>query len=310
MRIAVMMGGSSSERAISLVSGEAVLPALARLGHEAFIVDPADGAVAMLEALDPAPDLVFNALHGSGGEDGRIQAWLDWHGLRYTHSGMRASLLAFDKSAALALAKCHGITIAANQVQSGDALSRMVHEPMARPFVVKPVFEGSSIGVYLYQEATNTPFPPPDWRYGDAIIESFVAGQELTCAVLDGKALAVTELQPKRGFYDFDAKYSEDMTRHIVPAVIAPEVEALCRQWTERMHHLLGCCGITRCDFRFDPALAQSRGAAGGLHFLELNTHPGLTELSLVPEQAAYRGMSFDDLIAWIIQDALEQVQR
>ncbi len=305
MRIGVLMGGVSHERPISLISGKAVMKALIRLGHKPYQIDPIDGIDGLNNAIKPRPDLIFNALHGKYGEDGTIQAWLELQSIAYTHSDMRASVLAFDKITTLIIARANNIRTPESITLTQDQLLACSSDPMKRPFVVKPASEGSSFGVNIYTDHTNIEYPPLDWKYGNALIESFINGKELTVSVLKDKALGVTELCPRRGFYDYDAKYTSGLTEHILPAKINPEIADLCCEWALKMHHTLGCRGATRCDFRYNPNETSLECPYGKLYFLEINTQPGLTELSLVPEQAQHHGIDFDSLISWIIEEAV-----
>lgn len=293
--VAVLMGGWSAERDVSLVSGAACADALENAGYAVTRIDLQRDVSTLLEALTPRPDVVFNALHGRWGEDGAVQGLLDMMAQPYTHSGRVASTLAMSKPLSIQLFRQAGIPTAEHVELDIDEL-RAGPEPMARPYVVKPAHEGSSVGVYIVQEGTNGP-DYSDWSYGRAMVEEYVAGQELTVSVMGGKALAVTELRPKEGFYDYEAKYTDGRTDHLCPAPIPEALTAACMDYAERAHNILGCRGVSRSDFRYDPE-------KGRLIILETNTQPGMTPLSLVPEQAKHLGMSFEELVSWMVENA------
>lgn len=298
-RVAVLLGGLSPERPVSLVSGRACADALKRLGHIVIEVDPQEPDwIARLQA--EKPDAAFNALHGEWGEDGRVQAVLDLLHLPYTHSGVLASALAMDKDKAKAVLAAAGLPLAKGMLM--NRLEAAKGHPMDPPYVIKPNAQGSSVGVFIVREGANRPpeqLLDPDWSFGEEVlVEQFVAGQELTAAVMHGRgALAVTEIIPVSDWYDFDAKYAEGGSRHEIPAKISPAVEARILRAAEDAHKALGCRGVTRSDFRYDPATDM-------LALLEVNTQPGMTPTSLTPEQAAFKGMDFDALAAWILEDA------
>ncbi|MEM7070747.1 MAG: D-alanine--D-alanine ligase [Pseudomonadota bacterium] len=307
LNIGVLMGGKSAEREVSLMSGKPVLEAIDRLGYHGYMIDPVNGIESMEKMIaKQRPDVIFNALHGRYGEDGTIQAWLDLHGLIYTHSPMRASVLAFDKHISRIIAHGQNIQIPDGLYLDRATLQNLKSDPMPRPFVLKPVNEGSSVGVMIYKEDSNMEFPPKDWCYQNALIERFITGKELTTSVLGNQAFGVTELRPKQNFYNYESKYQSGMTEHILPADIDPQIAELCCKWALKMHHALECKGATRCDFRYDDQIGYQNSKHHGLYFLEINTQPGLTELSLVPEQAKYQGMGFDTLIDWMIKEALK----
>ncbi|WP_448580258.1 D-alanine--D-alanine ligase [Thermaurantiacus sp.] len=314
MRVTILMGGWSAERAVSLVSGADVARAARALGHEVTELDmgerPEDGRNLAERLLATRPDVVFNALHGTPGEDGRVQGLMDLLGLRYTHSGVTASAIAIDKVLTKAFLVPRGVRMPEGcLVQSADLFRA---DPLPRPFVLKPVNEGSSVGVAVVRDDGNFGQPigkmaEGPWRHYDMLLaEPFIAGLELTVAVLEepgtgaAQPLAVTELRPASGFYDYDAKYTEGLTTHICPAVIPPAVEAAALEAAASAHRLLGCRGVSRADFRWDP----ERGDAG-LFLLEVNTQPGMTPLSLVPEQAAYRGLTYEALVGRLIDVAV-----
>jgi D-alanine-D-alanine ligase len=299
--IVVLMGGWSAEREISLVTGNDVADALERLGHRVTRIDM-DRDVAR-KLADAAPDVVFNALHGTPGEDGSVQGMLDLMGLPYTHSGLTTSVIAIDKQLTKHELVALGIRMPPGVVVSSTSLHEA--DPLMRPYVVKPVNEGSSVGVAIVTEDSNYGNPigrdvDGPWRhYSELLAEPFISGRELTVAVLGDEALAVTELIPTRGFYDYDAKYTEGLTTHVCPADIPPEVEAAALDIAVRAHVGLGCRGVSRADFRWDPA-----HGVDGLYLLEINTQPGMTPLSLVPEQARYRGLDYDGLVGRILEAA------
>ena len=297
----VLMGGWSAEREVSLTSGRGIAEALRRLGHRVTEIDMGrDVAARMLEAR---PDVVFNALHGTPGEDGTVQGMLDLMSIPYTHSGLAASVVAIDKELTKTVLSAAGIRMPGGKVIE----ARSVHDgdPLPRPYVLKPVNEGSSVGVAIVSDDSNYGNPiarttPGPWaEYDQLMAEPFIAGRELTVAVLDDEALAVTELQAKRGFYDYDAKYTDGLTTHICPAELPAEVTKAAMDMALKAHRLLGCRGASRSDFRFD----DSQGVAG-LFLLEVNTQPGMTPLSLVPEQARYRGIDYDTLVGRILESA------
>ena len=301
MHIAVLMGGWSAERDVSLTSGRGIAAACERLGHRVTPIDMTRDVAAHLTAA--APDLVFNALHGTPGEDGTVQGLLDLLGLRYTHSGCAASAIAIDKALTKAFLAPLGIRMPGGHLV--DSASLYTGDPLPRPYVLKPVNEGSSVGVAIVTDAANCGNPiaaaaaGPWQRFATLLAEPFIAGRELTVAVLDGEALAVTELTTADGFYDYDAKYSEGRTVHHCPADLPAEITALALDVAARAHRALGLSGCSRSDFRFDPA-----HGADGLYLLEVNTQPGMTPLSLVPEQARYRGIDYDALVARIVAAA------
>jgi D-alanine-D-alanine ligase len=302
LHIAVLMGGWSSERPVSLMSGEGVARALESKGHRVTRIDM-DRDVA-IKLAETKPDVVFNALHGCPGEDGTVQGMMDLMGLTYTHSGLATSVIAIDKELTKQALVPHGIPMPGGRiVESAELYER---DPLARPYVLKPVNEGSSVGVAIVTDEGNYGNPisrdakGPWQEFASLLAEPFIRGKELTTAVLADKALLVTELKPKSGFYDFDAKYTDGMTEHVCPAKIPDEITQACKDIALRAHRLLGCKGATRSDFRWD----DSQGIEG-LFLLEVNTQPGMTPLSLVPEQAKHMGMDYADLVEAIVEDAL-----
>ena len=296
-RVAVLYGGMSAEREVSLASGRQVIAALRESGHEVTPVEVGSSLAALLAALDPPPDAVFNALHGRFGEDGAIQGVLDWLGIPYTHSGVRASALAMDKAAAKAIFQAAGLPVAQGRLV--DVAALMDADPMPLPYVVKPVNEGSSVGVEIMRAGDNRRAAvAAGWRFGaQALVEEYIPGRELTVGVMDDRALAVTEIGSRHEFYDYEAKYAEGGSQHLIPAAVHPDIAARAMQIALAAHRALGCRGATRADFRYD----DTAGEPGRLVLLEVNTQPGLTPTSLLPEQAAHRGISFPALCEWMI---------
>ena len=300
-RVAVLYGGISTEREVSLNSGRQVIVALREAGFEVTPIIVDDDLGAVIAALTPSPDAVFNALHGRFGEDGAIQGVLDLLGIPYTHSGVRASSIAMDKAAAKALFHAAGLPIAAGRVVTIDDLERA--DPLPMPYVVKPVNEGSSVGVEIIKAGDNRRAAVARaWKFGrEALVEEYIPGRELTVAVMGERPLAVTEILADAGvFYDYESKYADGGSRHIVPAAVHPRIYAQALDVAAAAHRVLGCRGATRADFRYD----DTAGEPGRLVLLEINTQPGLTPTTLLPEQAAYVGMSFPNLCAWMVENA------
>ncbi|HEY2444408.1 MAG TPA: D-alanine--D-alanine ligase [Rhizomicrobium sp.] len=298
-RIAVLLGGRSAEREVSLVSGYACAEALRAEGFEAVEID-AQGDVAALLA-DAKPQIAFNALHGRWGEDGCVQGLLELMRIPYTHSGVLASALAMHKQRAKEVFRAEGLPVVASLVvDRREAGARHVMEP---PYVVKPVNEGSSVGVFIIRKGDNRPpgeLGSDTWKLGDEVmVEEFVPGRELTVAVMGDRALGVTEIVSRTNFYDYEAKYAEGGSQHIVPAPVPDEVSRDAMNFALRAHRVLGCRGVSRADFRFDDTDHRNR-----LVLLEVNTQPGMTTTSLVPEQARHAGMDFRALVRWIAEDA------
>jgi len=294
--VAVLMGGLSSERDVSLTSGAACAGALKRLGARVTEVDAGRDLAAVLTRLKP--DICFNALHGAWGEDGCVQGVLETLAIPYTHSGVLASALAMDKARAKAVLAAAGVDVPGGGLfPRGEAGARHVMPP---PYVVKPNAEGSSVGVFRVFEGANRPpteLLAPDWAYGDEVmVEPYIPGLELAVSVLGGRALGVTEIEARTGFYDYEAKYGEGGSVHILPARIPAAIEKRALEQALAAHRALGCRGATRSDFRYDDVNAI-------LILLEVNTQPGMTPTSLVPEQAAHTGLGFDDLVLWITED-------
>jgi D-alanine-D-alanine ligase len=299
-RVAVLMGGISAEREVSLVSGRAVVEGLRAAGFEAVGVDVTRDLTALIAALrEFAPDVVFNALHGRYGEDGAIQGVLEWLGLPYTHSGITASALAMDKAMARLVFAQAGLPLAEAVLVSPAELAAA--DPLPPPYVVKPVAEGSSVGVTVIGvgEAERRRALAAGWRFGERIlVEAFIPGRELTVGVLGDRPLTVTEIIPAEGFYDYRAKYQPGASRHVLPAQIPAPVFEAALEMALTAHRVLGCSGASRADFRYD----DTEGAPGRLVLLEVNTQPGMTPTSLLPEQAAALGMSFPELCRWIVE--------
>jgi len=295
-RVAVLMGGLSPEREVSLVSGRECADALARLGASVERIDAGRDIAAVLTAL--SPDVCFNALHGAWGEDGCVQGVLETLDLAYTHSGVLASALAMDKAKAKAVMAAAGVTVPGGGLY--NRFEAAAAHVMAPPYVVKPNAQGSSVGVFRVFEGSNAPpqeLLAPSWAFGDEVmIEPYIAGLELSVAVMGGRALAVTLIEPRTGFYDYEAKYEEGGSIHTVPAPIPDDVAARAMAQAELAHAALGCQGVTRSDFRYDDINRV-------LVLLEVNTQPGMTPTSLVPEQAAHQGVGFDELVLWIVED-------
>jgi D-alanine-D-alanine ligase len=299
-RVAVLYGGISAEREVSLSSGRQVIAALQEGGFAVHPVDVGADLAAVLAALDPKPDVVFNALHGRFGEDGVIQGVLDWLGIPYTHSGARASALAMDKAASRAVFAQAGLPIAHGRVITIAEFAES--DPLPLPYVIKPLNEGSSVGVEILREGGNRRHEiAREWQFGaQALVEEFVPGRELTVGVLGEEALTVTEISAAHAFYDYESKYAAGGSAHTLPAGVHPHAHAQALQIARAAHRALGCRGATRADFRYD----DTKGEPGRLVLLEVNTQPGLTPTSLLPEQAAHRGITFPALCAWMVENA------
>lgn len=298
--VAVLMGGWSAEREVSLVSGAKCAEALRAEGYRVTEVDVDRSIASVLGILQP--DTAFNALHGRWGEDGCVQGLLEVLAIPYTHSGVRASAIAMHKPAAKDMFRQAGLPCPDGVVMNRHDVAR--GHPMTPPYVVKPLNEGSSVGVHIVQQGDN--FPPgrvfaAGWEMGEEVlIEPFIPGRELTVAVMQGRSLAVTEILPESKFYDYQSKYAAGGSRHVIPAVIEPAVYAMAMQVALRAHTVIGCRGVSRADFRYD----DTKPGGEGLFLLEINTQPGMTPTSLVPEQAAHLGISFASLCRWLVEDA------
>ncbi|RXT48254.1 D-alanine--D-alanine ligase [Bosea sp. Tri-44] len=296
--VAVLMGGWSVEREVSLSSGAACARALESVGYRVTRVEVGRDVADVLTRLKP--EVVFNALHGRFGEDGTIQGMLEILGIPYTHSGVLASALAIRKDKAKMVVSAAGVPVAHGiSVSRFEAAKR---HPLPPPYVIKPIDEGSSVGVVIVKKGREHPpqeIARPDWPCGETMLaETFIAGRELTCAVMDGKSLGVTEIRAATGeFYDYDAKYAKGGSIHICPAQILPNIYQRIEECALTAHQAIGCRGVSRSDFRYDDE-------SDTLVWLEVNTQPGMTETSLVPELAAHAGMNFGELVRWIVEDA------
>jgi D-alanine-D-alanine ligase len=295
--VAVLLGGLSSEREVSLVSGRECADALERLGAKVTRVDAGRDLAQVLSKLKP--DVCFNALHGAWGEDGCVQGILETLQLPYTHCGVLASALAMDKAKAKAVMAAAGVVVPGGGLYDRFEVAR--DHVMKPPYVVKANAEGSSVGVFIVREGENRPpqqVAEPSWTYGDEVmVEPFIRGKELAVGVMDGKAMTVTDILTEREFYDYDAKYADSGSRHIVPAQLPPHAFEKALKLSEMAHAALGCRGVTRSDLRYDDI-------NDNMVLLEVNTQPGMTPTSLVPEQVAAQGVGFDQLVMWIVEDA------
>tara|TARA_B110000014_G_C20060498_1_gene552252 strand:+ start:181 stop:1092 length:912 start_codon:yes stop_codon:yes gene_type:complete len=297
-KVAVLMGGISAEREVSLNSGEQCSKALEEAGYIVNRINVSEDINALLDALNPPPDVVFNALHGRYGEDGCIQGLLNLLRIPYTHSGVMASALAMNKYAARKIFNSQNIETA--EALLATSVDVRNSELMTPPYVIKPINEGSSVGVHIILENTTYPLNFIDMPEV-LLVERYIPGRELTVAVMgnssESRPLAVTELIPRSGFYNYEAKYTDGKTKHICPASISPEIYKLAMEWSATAHQALGCRGISRSDLRYDDTKNQ-------LVMLEVNTQPGMTSLSLVPEQAHHVGIAFPELVSWMVENA------
>lgn len=294
-KVLVMMGGFSAEREVSLVSGKGIAEALKNEGYKVVPYDLKDVCDFVSVLQKEKPDVVFNALHGNWGEDGTIQGMLDLLQIPYTHSGMLSSAIGMNKILTKDICEKAGIKVVPSQRMKAKIFITLA-AGLPMPYVVKPVSDGSSVGVYIVKKAEDLEricYPDPEI---DVMVEKFIPGQELTTAVWEGKALAVTELRAKEGFYDYEHKYTNGATEHILPAEIPENVAETCQRYAEKLHKILGCEMVSRCDFRYNPE--------DGVVLLEINTHPGMTPLSLVPEQAKYKGISYGELCCKLVENA------
>jgi D-alanine-D-alanine ligase len=308
LNIVVLMGGWSSERPVSLMSGEGIVAALKERGFTNVTGVDMDRDVAQVLA-GIRPDIVFNALHGTPGEDGTVQGMLDLMQIPYTHSGLETSVIAIDKELTKMVLVPHGVRMPKGKIVESKSLYE--GDPMARPYVLKPVNEGSSVGVAIVTDEGNYGKPisakaEGPWMHFDRLLaEPFIKGRELTVAVMGDEAMCVTELKPKAGIYDFDAKYTDGLTEHVCPADVPPNIAQEMMDMALAAHRLLGCKGASRSDFRWD----DTQGEAG-VYLLEVNTQPGMTPLSLVPEQARQKGISYGELCERIVAEALAGAPR
>ena len=303
LHVAVLMGGWSAEREVSLMSGKGVADALESRGHKVTRIDMDRNVAAVIAGV--RPDVVFNALHGTPGEDGRVQGMLDLMQIPYTHSGMTTSVIAIDKQLTKNELLPHGIPMPDGKIVTSESLYGA--DPYPRPYVLKPVNEGSSVGVAIVTDTSNHGNPiardaaGPWAEFEELLAEPYIRGRELTTAVLGSRALGVTELKPKNGWYDFDAKYTDGLTEHVCPAQIPDDIAEACKSLALEAHRILGCRGASRSDFRWD----DERGV-DGLFLLEVNTQPGMTPFSLVPEQAREAGIDYAELVERIVREALK----
>ena len=301
-RVVVLMGGFSAEREVSLASGAACAAALETAGYAVATIDVRRDLQTLVPGLEAAqPWAVFNALHGRYGEDGRIQSILDLMKIPYTHSGVLASALAMDKPAAKKVFAAAGIPVAEGRVVSKAEV--MAGDVLPRPYVLKPLNEGSSVGVHIVREGDNAnPLAEEEWSFGDHVLaERFIPGREITVAVMGDRALGATEITSERGFYDYEAKYAPGGSVHIVPAPLPPQAYDDALILALKAHQALGCRGVSRADLRYDDTQPDQPGR---FYMLEVNTQPGMTQTSLVPELAAYAGMSFVELVTWMVENA------
>lgn len=304
LHVVVLMGGWSSEREVSLTSGRGVAQALRDRGWS-NVTELDMGRDVATRLAELKPDVVFNALHGTPGEDGTVQGMMDLMGLKYTHSGLETSVIAIDKELTKMVLVPGGVRMPKGTMVESKTLYE--RDPIPRPYVLKPVNEGSSVGVAIVTEGGNHGSPigrdvPGPWqKFDELLAEPFIKGRELTVAVMGGEALAVTELKIDNGFYDYEHKYTDGRTVHVCPAEIPDDIAKSMMDMAARAHALLGCKGASRSDFRWD----DERGEAG-IYLLETNTQPGMTPLSLVPEQAKLRGISYGELVERLIEEALQ----
>jgi D-alanine-D-alanine ligase len=297
--VAVLMGGWTAEREVSLVSGRECARTLAALGYDARAVDVTRDLGALVKALTPVPDVVFNALHGRGGEDGTVQGVLEFLRVPYTHSGVLASALAMDKPAARCIFAAAGLPLAEGKVATSAEIA--AGDVLPRPYVVKPVNEGSSVGVRIVQREDNSwAAESKAWAYERALVERYVPGREITVAVMGDRALGALEIRPAKGFYDYTAKYAPGGSDHLMPAPIHKRAYDEALDIGLRAHKALGCRGVTRADLRYD----DTKGEPGQMVLLEVNTQPGMTPTSLVPDIARHAGIAFPALVQWMVENA------
>ena len=302
-RVAVLMGGWSSEREVSLSSGKGCVDALKRAGYDVKPIDLTRDMGALIKALEPKPDVVFNILHGPFGEDGRIQGLLDILGIPYTNSGALASALGMDKAASRAMFVAAGLPMAPGEIW--DRTTLLAHTEPARPYVVKPIAEGSSVGVHVVFEGDNIGLrniAADLSAHARVIVEKYIPGREIQVAVMGERALGAIEIRTKRRFYDYVAKYTPGESQHVMPAPIHADAYRAACDLGVAAHQALGCRGVSRVDLRYD----DTKGEPGALYLLEVNTQPGMTPLSLVPEQAKLKGISYGELVERLIAEALQ----
>lgn len=299
-RVALLVGGWSAERQVSLTKGKAVEKALIEAGYEVDVIDVKQDLDMLSHALNPKPDVVFNNLYGRGGEDGTIQGVLETLEIPYTHSGVKASAIGMDKPLSKLIATALGIQCPQSVELSVNDVTNQT--TIQAPYVIKPANEGSSVGIRIIMEGENQPPVDPDmWQDGTRLmVEQYIPGKELTVAVLDGKAQGVTDIVSQTRFFDYEAKYHDTRTEYIFPAKIPEDVYKTAMTWSEKLYETMGCNGIARCDFRYD----DSQSSSDGLYFLEINTQPGLTADSIGPSQVVHNGMSFTALCAHLVETA------
>jgi len=301
-RVVVLSGGISAEREVSLASGKQCAAALREAGYMVIPIEVGPDLAGLIASLQQArADVVFNALHGRSGEDGCVQGVLDWLAIPYTHSGLRASSMAMDKVTAKLAFQAAGLPVPRHRLVTPEELAAA--DPMPRPFVVKPPNEGSSVGVSILKLGDNRRAEiATAWRFGSQVmVEEYIPGRELTVGVLEDRALAVTDILADAGaFYDYTSKYGAGGSRHVLPAAVHPDIAEQAKEIALAAHRALGCRGASRCDFRYD----DTAGEPGRLVLLEINTQPGLTPTSLLPEQAAHVGIAFPDLVSWMVEQA------
>ena len=303
--VTVLKGGWSAERDVSLNSGTACARALRESGYEVTEIDVTRDLELLIKSLQNTPDVIFNALHGTGGEDGCMQGLLDMLGLRYTHSGRLASALAMDKSRAKSCVGDAGVRVPQGAVIALEDFNENTL-PFSAPYVIKPNREGSSVGVYIIKPGDNRwEDLRKNWNFGEALVEEFIPGRELTVAVAGNPGektmpFTVTEITANTAFYDYEAKYAPGGSNHILPADVPADIFNTALDWAVKAHEALGCAGVSRTDFRYD----DTQTGINGLYYLETNTQPGMTSTSLVPEQAYYIGISFPELVTWMVEHA------
>lgn len=304
IHVALLYGGLSSERDVSILSHKNIQDALLELGYTVTLVDMGNDLLEVIRDLKP--DIVFNGLYGTYGEDGHVPALLDMINIKYTHSGILSSALAFNKKMSHNVLKANHINCAAAVIINRAEAHRLGdNDPIARPYVIKPLSEGSSIGVEVVFPGDKFKFSDYQWKYGDeSIVEPYIPGRELSVAVMDGKAVGTVEIIPtKRRFYDYETKISDNMANHVVPAPLDPEEEKIMMHIAEKVHHIFDCKTVSRVDFRYNPE--EKNKPHKGIYVLEVNTHPGLTSVSIVPEICLDKGISFTQVIDILVKDGL-----